>query len=439
VLKTKIASALLICLAFNKATATPIELPLGPITSFGNASIPSSLLTLTQNPAAPAMAHGKKESELYNSYGFGAVGVGVELGDWGTVMDKLDALSTLDPNAIDPAQLNAVVAQVNDAFSTLNQLGYVKSSLNSAVPLFPMIYSSQDMKSVYISADVSAQTKINYLDSPVQVTGVDSISATGALYTKALYRGDISIGYSQHLMDTSIGTLYVGGKVNAISLSLHKNVQGQSIDIANPGATAFTLDPSTFQYQQSLAFGMDVGVLLTSDNLQAGLTLTNLGNPSFSYPVIGQNCSTLPVAEQDSCYIAVAHSDRINLLETHVMTPQLKAEGAMLSSSGNFVVATAMDLNAVNDATGDPVQWFTLSSAYLPQGWSGLAAPEVRLGFRKNLAGSQMGYMNIGMTLFKFLALDIAQSLNTTTINDAGNTTTVPRSLLFSLGFAANF
>lgn len=437
-LKNKLAYALLFLLSFSfKAAAAPIELPFGPSVSFGNTTIPSSLLTLTQNPAAPAMAHGDKDSEIYNSYGIGAVGLGLEIGDWGTVMDKLDALSAIDPNNIAPGDMTAVVAQVDDAFSTLNQLGYVKNSFASQVPLFPMIYSSKGMSSFYINADISSQIKINYLDSPVQITGPNQISATGALYTKALYRGDISLGYSQHLMKTSFGTLYVGGKINAMTLGLHKELEGQNIDIANPGAAAFTIDPNTFQYQQSLAFGMDVGVLLTSDNLQAGLTLTNLGNPSFSYPAIGQNCATAP--DPTSCYIAVAHSNEIDLLETHVMHPQLKAEGAMRSSSGNFFIATAMDLNAINDATGDRIQWFTLSSSYIPQGWSGLAAPEVRLGLRKNLAGSQMGYMNIGMTLFKFLALDVAQSLNTTTINDPGNTVTVPRSLLFSLGFAANF
>lgn len=435
-LKTKFASVLFFLLTI-KAVAAPIELPQGPTVSFGNVTIPSSLLTLMQNPAAPSIAHKGEESEILNSYGIGALGAGVELGDMGTVLDKLDALSAIDPANIAPGDLNSVVAQVDDAFATLNQLGYAKTSVASTLPLFPMIYSNKDMRGFYLSADISAEAKVNYLDSPVQITGPNSISASGALYTKALYRGDVSVGYSQHLMDTSFGSLYIGGKLNAISLGLYKEVQGKDIDIANPGSTAFVIDPATFQYQQSLGFGMDIGVLLTNDTLQAGLTLTNLGSPSFSYPAIGQNCATDP--DPLSCYIAVAHSNEIDLLETHVMSPQLKAEGAMHSSSGNFFVATAMDLNAINDATGDRIQWFTLSSSYLPQGWSGTTAPELRLGFRKNLAGSQMAYSNIGMTLFKFLSFDIAQSLNTTTINEPGNTTTVPRSLIFSLGVAANF
>jgi len=59
----------------------------------------------------------------------------------------------------------------------------------------------------------------------------------------------------------------------------------------------------------------------------------------------------------------------------------------------------------------------------------------VRFGVRKNLAGTEIGYLGAGITAFKYLNLDLASSLETTKING----TSVPRSLLINLGFNIAF
>ena len=179
-----------------------------------------------------------------------------------------------------------------------------------------------------------------------------------------------------------------------------------------------------------------LGLMLKGENYQAGMSITNIGSPRFAYPSIGQNCASLTdPAEQEACYVAVAHSDEISLNEIHVMNPQMHVEGALLGAGGNFVIAASMDMNAINDLVGDQVQYFTLSSAYATQGWIGLIVPRIRMGFRKNLVGSSLTEMNLGFSLFRILSLDVAQSLGSTTIEGS----TMPRSFRANLGFGINF
>src|SRR5690606_41687238 len=61
--------------------------------------------------------------------------------------------------------------------------------------------------------------------------------------------------------------------------------------------------------------------------------------------------------------------------------------------------------------------------------------PNARIGIRKNLAGSELTYLNLGTTLFGVANLDLGYSLDSTEID--GSST--PRGLAISFGFEEKF
>ncbi len=88
----------------------------------------------------------------------------------------------------------------------------------------------------------------------------------------------------------------------------------------------------------------------------------------------------------------------------------------------------AGDANSAEDPVGDEFQWLTASVGYSTRNeWF----PGFRLGYRQNLVGTEKTYASVGATLFKYVNLDIASSLDTTKIDGQ----TLPESLIASLGF----
>ena len=412
--------------------SAPSYQPYGPILGYGYATIPQELLTLSQNPAAPAYAHGDRGYRLHSAISINP-GVGVEIGDIGQVQDEYDALSGYDFANIDPATIDAMVTDLNQLFSTLSDAFYVKTAVGSNIPFLPLITGSASSGIYYLSADFSTQVRARYLDSPVQITGPNSIDVSGAFYAKAAYRSDISLGYSRLLMPTSLGDVYIGGKYNTYYVGTNKTLASATFDMATDTVT--TSVPSSIDFTTTTASDIDVGFMLKGKSFQAGMSISNLLSSRFSYPSIGQDCGSIADPDaQEACYIAIAHSDEISLIETHIMNPQMHIEGALLGASGNFLIAASMDMNAINDLVGDQVQYLTLSSAFAMQGWLGTVVPRLRMGLRMNLVGSGLTEMNAGISLFRILSLDVAQSLESTTLEG----TTLPRSLRVNLGFGIN-
>ena len=110
------------------------------------------------------------------------------------------------------------------------------------------------------------------------------------------------------------------------------------------------------------------------------------------------------------------------------MERQWKFEGSVFSSNRRWTVNLGIDANAVPDPMSDDYQWFTLSAGYATESWW---LPGVRVGYRKNLAGTEMGYLGLGVTAFKFVNLDIASAVDSVKISG----TDLPQGLMASLGF----
>ena len=77
---------------------------------------------------------------------------------------------------------------------------------------------------------------------------------------------------------------------------------------------------------------------------------------------------------------------------------------------------------------GDDYQWMTVSAGLITDSWW---IPSARIGFRENLAGTEMKYLSAGVTAFNFLNIDLSQALDT--VNIDGHK--LPQGLMVSIGF----
>lgn len=69
-----------------------------------------------------------------------------------------------------------------------------------------------------------------------------------------------------------------------------------------------------------------------------------------------------------------------------------------------------LDANPVEDPMRDRYQWLTLTAGYAADSWW---LPSARIGMSRNLAGTKLGYLNAGVTVMKFLNIDVATTLDT--------------------------
>ena len=71
-------------------------------------------------------------------------------------------------------------------------------------------------------------------------------------------------------------------------------------------------------------------------------------------------------------------------------------EGSMyLLDSKNIALSASFDANAIQDPVGDKYQWANASIAYITDSW---IIPGARIGYRKNMAGSELSYIEGGIT-----------------------------------------
>mgnify|MGYP000208123723 FL=1 len=157
------------------------------------------------------------------------------------------------------------------------------------------------------------------------------------------------------------------------------------------------------------------------DNYQLGAQLTNLNEPRFEFPVVD---------------ISPFRSDLIiGLLQrgrTYTMERQLKLEASYYGERRKWSWHMGLDANAAADPVGDDFQWLTVSTGFETDSrW----VPNLRLGYRQNLAGTEKKYVSLGMTMFRIINLDIASALDATKIDGRK----LPEGLMFSMGFQVNW
>jgi hypothetical protein len=182
----------------------------------------------------------------------------------------------------------------------------------------------------------------------------------------------------------------------------------------------------------SSATTVDLGAIYDTPHYHVGLTLANLTEPAFDYGAVGTNCAALTGDAQYNCYTAAYFSNRIALHETWTLERRATLDGGWLFAGGAGSLTASVDLNEVHDPVGDLAQSASVQIAYATRThW----LPDVRLGFHRNLAGTQLGTATVGATFFEVMSLDLACGLERTDIDG----TAMPRTFGFRFGFEMSF
>ena len=149
---------------------------------------------------------------------------------------------------------------------------------------------------------------------------------------------------------------------------------------------------------------------------------TNINEPEFEYPEV----DITPY--RDARLIEAIQRDQI-----YTMDSQIKLEGSVFTSDRRWSAHLGIDADSARDPLGDEYQWATLSAAWTRP--DSFWLPNLRFGWRQNLSGTELGYLSVGATMFRYVNIDIASALDTVEISG----TELPQGLMGSIGFHVNW
>ena len=241
-----------------------------------------------------------------------------------------------------------------------------------------------------------------------------AITNDSSLVSKSSQATQFTFSYSREAMSRESGALYFGARAN-IYLAQLSRLSVRFGDITNSEELFDAIRDADFTTDEGA--GLDMGVLWVADNYQLGAQVTNINEPKFVFPDVN-----LAPYRSESIIRALQND------KTYVMDRQLKLEASLFSQDRRWSAHLGYDADPATDALGDRFQWLTLSGGFTTDSWW---IPSARIGYRQNLAGTELGYVSIGATLFKYVNIDIASALDTVEIDGD----TLPQGLMGSIGF----
>lgn len=417
------------------ASAAPVFHESGSNLTYGSASNADTVFMSTHNPAAAAV---NLEADADVRMGIlPNVGVGYEIGEADQFAEELDDLiDALDEDYATINDAQETADRFNALLPTIAEEGYVRAWGVAHVPAFPLVVRTDGLLEGAVALDItlSGEAWSGFFDDPVSVDPLDnSIESASAVYLKGAEITEFSAGYSRPLAKLGGGRLYAGGRLKYISMKLSKQVVAlESVDDDEDVGDVIR-DNYRDNQEQSAGVTVDAGVDWVRDNLRAGLTITNLTEPTFDYGEIGINCNDYsdPV-KRDNCFAALFFADRFDRSETHTMERQATLEAAAGFYDRRLALSAGYDLNAVDDPVASEHQYLTLAAGWEPRSFW---IPGIRLGYRKNMAGEQLSMITGGLRLLRVITLDVAYGLQD--VEYDGDT--YPRTASVNLGVEAQF
>ena len=466
------------------ATAGPVYLPQSANLTYGDVTHGQRVLSASSNPAAAAADVVRGQGRSTNGTVL-SLGAGLEYGNMQEIFNAIDEIALLfkpsDPGAggdapgqnpgskpddgldisdiidlLDPdiqQALNDLAEEVLTQavlLAVINNEGYGKAFASADAPFvigrelmggawtFGLNWSGTSkafgvVQNVQFDSDtaLSQLEKIFNLqpgDPPQEfdlsgdiVVKVDpannsaSLSFTNdsSMVTKASKTTEINMGYSRQIWKGHAGSLLLGARLRALLMELSR-LSVRFGDITDSDELLDSIRNNKFESDNEMS--IDVGALWVAGNYQFGIQFTNINQPDFKFPHVDltpyKNRGVIEFLQRDRKYI---------------MERQVKLEASLFSNDRRWTANLGLDTNEVPDPMGDKFQWLTLSGGYATESWW---LPGARIGYRKNLAGTRLGYLGAGVTVIKIVNIDVASTLDTVTIN--GNK--LPRGLMASVG-----
>jgi hypothetical protein len=241
-----------------------------------------------------------------------------------------------------------------------------------------------------------------------------AITNDSSLVSKSSQTTEFSLSYSREALSRESGALYFGAQAN-IYLKQLSRLSVRFGDITNSEELFDAIRDADFRTDEGA--GLDLGVLWVANNYQLGVQVTNINEPKFVFPDV----NLAPYRSES--IISALENDK-----TYVMDRQFKLEASLFSQDRRWSAHLGYDVDSATDALGDRFQWLTLSGGFMTDSWW---IPSARIGYRQNLAGTELGYISVGATLFKYVNIDIASALDTVKIDGQK----LPQGVMGSIGF----
>lgn len=241
-----------------------------------------------------------------------------------------------------------------------------------------------------------------------------AITNDSSLISKSTQTTEFSFGYSREALSLDSGKLYFGARANIYLMQLSR-YSVRFGDITNSEELFDAIRSADFRSDEGA--GLDLGVLWAGDNYQLGAQVTSINKPEFRFPDVNlapyRSQRAVDFLQQDAVY---------------TLDRQLKLEASVFTEDRRWSAHLGYDVDPVTEPMGDRFQWVTLSGGFMTDSWW---IPSARIGYRQNLAGTELGYLSIGATLFKYVNIDIASALDTVEIDGQK----LPQGLMGSIGF----
>lgn len=432
---------LLVIAVFSSTGTQAAEYNPGPGLTTGPVSSDQSVFAARHNPALANLVVGSDEHWRFNY--LPALSVGLELGSADNFIDEIDELIDL---LDDPSTSNDSVQETLDRFNgvleNIGDHGYATVYQSITAPLMPLYWRPSQFSGTFFGeAELSSQVHLRLLDDPLSFDNQNMQFATASsAYVKSGIEKRVAVGYGRALFNDRQarewgGELHGGIKINLINMELSKQVfRLQALD----GKDIEDVIEDEYKNNRlaTTNIGIDLGLVWVTEGYRLGLTLQNINSPKFDYGPVGANCDAHPDGSvaRNNCEVATyfaVEKGEIRIRESHTrhMLPTIDASWYF---TPRFSVSSAVDLTVYDDMVGMENQWLQASSTYdFQRSW----LPDLRVGYRKNLTGSELTSYTAGLTLFDRLTFDMEMALDDITVDDSK----VPRRLAFSLSWSERF
>ncbi len=264
-----------------------------------------------------------------------------------------------------------------------------------------------------LSGEVALSDQVSLRVDPGSGNIIFVLDNDSSLITKSAQLTDAGVGYSRPAWSSPGGQLYVGVEARLYLMQLSR-LSTRLGDITDSEELFKSIRDADFR--SATDAGLDVGLLWAAETYQLGAQLTNVNQPTFDFPDVDLE------PYRDTNLINFLERDR-----RYVLDRQLKLEASFFPRDRRWAAHLGIDADPATDAMGDRFQWATASLAMeFDKPW----LSNLRLGYRQNLAGTELEYVNVGATAFRYLNIDLASALDSVRIDGRS----LPQGLMVSVG-----
>lgn len=227
-----------------------------------------------------------------------------------------------------------------------------------------------------------------------------SVENDSLLLIKASKIAQFSLSYSRQAMHSDAGDLYWGVKPTFYRVGL-TNVGTRIGEISDTEGLFNDIKNADFIYENG--FDVDLGLVWAAEHYQLGASVNSIFEHTYEFPDFDRTTFT-----------SLNILNQLNDQSAYTMERQLTLEAGIFTDQRHWSLNVELDANPVEDPMHDDYQWFTLTAGYAADSWW---LPSARVGLSRNLAGSKVAYINAGVTVMKFINLDVATTLDTVTLD----------------------